>query len=275
MTFDDMRFENILRDIVVNENAFRHELENSSPSTRDYVVFFVARSGSSWLTTLLSGTDLLGNPEEYINPEFVRDVAVSLNSREQGPFLNMLKRRRKSKNGVFGIEVREVDVSLFGEESFFQEFGPGTCFFNLWRENIVAQAISLYRAVASGRFHSNDGNDKASPPSYDAPAIQHWLRHLVATENANLSLLYRRRLSFQSLCYETMVKDRLGTLKLFMERLGVAADPHQFAAPAQGELQKIADIWSEEAEQRFRAENVAYLQDMEASRLIRQPNPSA
>ncbi|MDR3572396.1 MAG: Stf0 family sulfotransferase [Anaerolineaceae bacterium] len=273
MDFDDRQFEHIVRDLVVNEQAFLHEMQQTTPPRRSYVIVFTARSGSTWLTSVLSGTNLMGHPEEYINPEFVLDVAKFLNCRRAGNFLGILSRRRKTANGIFGIETREADIRLFGEDIFFKAFNTDTVFFNLWRENIVAQAISLYRAVTTKRYHSNEEAESLSPPVYDGNAIKEWLSHLAEAENSNLTMLQERHPVFKNICYENIVRDRSGTLKMFADALEVQLDLNEFAAPAASELKKISDDWNKEAEHRFRTERSQFLSRIEEGRLVKKLVP--
>jgi LPS sulfotransferase NodH len=254
---EDRRFETIVRDLEINERDYEYEMSQTTPPARGYVIMFMARSGSSWLTSLLSGTEALGYPEEYINPNFVREVARSLNSREQNGFLKLLERRRKTENGIFGIEVRAFDVYQFGPDVFFRHFGYETLFFNLWRENLLLQAISLYRAMESGRWHSYEA--PASLPPYNADKIESMALQLLREENDNVRMLrdYSRRA--RPLLYETMVNDRVGTLRLFADALGVELEARHYAQPARGEHVKIGDEWNEEAERRFRTERPAFL----------------
>jgi hypothetical protein len=161
---DHMRFENIVRDLTVDDAARAAEMQQSRLAERCYLIFFTARSGSSWLTSLLSATKQLGFPEEFLNPNFVRKVAASLNARTQADLLNMLRRRKRTANGIFGMEVRHVDVELFGEDVFFETFGSQTTVFNLWRDNIVSQGgIAVpggeHRALS---FHRCEAVDAAA-----------------------------------------------------------------------------------------------------------------
>ena len=265
-----MDFISLTKNLEINERAFKYEMSVSAPPTKRYVVFFVARSGSTWLTSILSATNLLGYPEEYFNPEFVQDVARSLNAKTPDTFISMLQRRRKSDNKIFGVEVRAIDVELFGTLDFFSRFESETIFFNLWRKNILAQAISLYRAVLTGRFHSNDGKEEQIAASYDAEAIKKWLNHLAEQENSNISMLQQQQKLFTNLCYEVIVKDRTGTIQLFADKLGVNRDTFEIIKKENEDIQKIGDRWNAEAEQRFRSEHSDFLVRIEKSRLIRQ-----
>src|SRR5690242_9812957 len=108
------------------------------------------------------------------------------------------------------MEARAVDIELFGEAEFFKAFEKSTTIFLLWRDNMVAQGISLYRAVTTGYFHSTDA--VAAPPDYDADRIAEWMRHIVQIENENLALIERRELHPRVMRYEDIVRDRRTTL---------------------------------------------------------------
>lgn len=266
---DMSEFERRVQGLTINDASFRNEMEKNTPPEKTYVVVFSARSGSTWLTSILSKTEALGYPEEYINPDFIRDVAQFLNTADPSSFLEILKRRRKTKNEIFGIECRAVDILCIGEGSFFKSFDKETIFFNLWRKNIVAQAISLYRAVTTGRFHSNDGKQEQTLASYDVKAIRTWLEHIAEEENSNISMLEKQHKPFTNLCYEVIIKDRGGTIQLFADKLGVKTDSFEIGNPENEDIQKIGDGWNVEAEQRFRSEHPDFLARIERNRLIR------
>jgi LPS sulfotransferase NodH len=264
----DFRFANLVRDLEVDGDIFLRDMERLTAAERTYVVFFTARSGSTWLTSVLSATGRLGYPEEYINPEFVRDVAKAQNSRDPEGVLQMLKRRRRTSNGVFGIEVRAVDVQLLDQRSFFRVFDDKTTFFNLWRDNIVAQGISLYKAVMTQHFHSSDGR-VGPPPRYDADGIRHWLQHVADTENANQCMLHCEGRKATSLRYEDIVRDRASTIEAFAHTLGVIVHMGEFAGPMEAEMRRIGDEWNAEAERRFRREQADYVTAIEAVRHVK------
>jgi hypothetical protein len=78
---EEMRFANVAGDIQVDEAAFAGDMANIVPANRHYIIFFTPRSGSSGLTSILSGTKKLGFPEEYINPDFLPAVMKATNAR--------------------------------------------------------------------------------------------------------------------------------------------------------------------------------------------------
>jgi LPS sulfotransferase NodH len=264
---DQRSFANRVKDLVIDPTVSAQAIANHAAADRCFLVFFTPRSGSSWLTKIVSATKRLGNLEEYINPDFIPDVARQMHATDQTTLLAMLKRWAKTKNGVFSMEVRAVDVQLFGETEFFDSFSPDTVIFYLWRDNIVAQGISLYRAVTTKRYHSTD--TPTAPPDYDAEGIAEWIRHIVKIENANLMLLRRRGLHSRFLRYEDIVIDSAATLGILADAVGVELEAEQFAAGREQELHKIADEWNDSAEQRFREERRDFLGDLDGQRLIR------
>ncbi len=263
-----LRFETITKDLVVDDAARIAECEKLVPAHRHYVIFFTARSGSTWLTSVLSATKQLGVPEEYINPDFVLDVCKSVRARTQVDMLQVLFRRRKTPNGVFGIEVRHIDIELFGIEQFFSIFGPETVFFNLWRDNMVSQAISLYRAVYTGRFHSTDPR-QAPPPPYDGDGIKRWMTHLLNTENKNLRLLASEGRPARFLRYEDIFRHEATTVAMIADALRVDIPPAPPGGEAPPKQEKLGDSWNKEAEATFRSREAQFVAETEAARLIR------
>jgi len=268
MSLNELRFSNLVRDLEPDHEAYEREFSRAAPADKKFVIFFTARSGSTWLTSLLSGTGLLGRPEEYFNPNFIGNIAKSLNCKEPEAFLNMLIRRRKTPNGVFGVEVRAVDVKLFDTDLFFKTFGADTVFFNLWRANLVAQGLSLYRAVTTKRYHSSDNVEKSEPPSYDGAGIRRWIDHVANTENDNIKLLQAKGIRFTNICYEEMVQDRLATIQKFASAVSVDIRDDEAKKGQKNELKKIGDNWNRAAEALFREENQSYLEGLDNKRLI-------
>jgi hypothetical protein len=164
------------------------------------------------------------------------------------------------------MEARAIDVKLLGEDAFFRVFGEDTMFFNLWRENIVAQSISLFRAVATQHFHSKDETRPPPPPAYDAGEIRRWLQHLMITETDNWNMLERAGRHAKALCYEEMVRDKVGTIRAFADALNVTIEFDHLAGPIEGETRKIGDAWNSQVEERFRNEQSKFVAEIEAMR---------
>jgi LPS sulfotransferase NodH len=232
--------------VDVNEAARQHIVASMPPARRRYVIMFTPRSGSTWLTSVLSSSAALGFPQEYLNPEFIVGVAKFLNAKTADDLLDALLRQRKSANNVFGIEV----------------------FFHLWRDNLVAQAISLFRAVRTGHFHSADTAANGAP-DYDDGALQWWMVHVTDMENANVRVLQRLAQPARLLRYEDIIGDRQQAVELFARALAVPQHGAWARVDGAAEPLKLADGWNEATEARFRRERPDFVARIEASRLIK------
>ena len=79
-------------------------------STKPYILFVTPLSGSSYLAELLSKTDRLGQPEEFLNqdlaPLSLKHIAeTGCEIKHVIDYLTWLIRNRSSDNGVFGLKV--------------------------------------------------------------------------------------------------------------------------------------------------------------------------
>jgi trehalose 2-sulfotransferase len=211
----ELSFETLTSGLEVDPSDLEFTISTMTPADRKYVVLFTPRSGSSWLTAVIEATKRLGRPEEYLAPEFLRDVAKSVNCADRASFLPALLRKCKTENGVFGIEALAIHIKIFGEQDFFNAIGEDALFYFLWRENIVAQGVSLYRAVTTGKFHSVDGREELISPVYDPAGTESWIEHILQIENDNVDLLRARRLPCQLIRYEDMFVSEAATVDAF------------------------------------------------------------
>jgi LPS sulfotransferase NodH len=70
-----------------------------------WAICTIARSGSSWLSQLVSSTRILGNPEEYLLdwPRCCARFGLSADTPFE-EYLTCLIRHRSTPNGVFSIK---------------------------------------------------------------------------------------------------------------------------------------------------------------------------
>lgn len=144
-----------------------------------YLILFTARSGSTWLTSLLVATGVMGEPHEFFNEDAV-GAFVTQDERTASieDYLTNVVRRFRSPSGVFGAEV---DGSrLDGLEGLVDV--PGvfpktlTSVVVLTRKALVPQAISAHKAALTGIYHRwrEPGTGYGDPelPLVDKPEIQ-------------------------------------------------------------------------------------------------------
>ena len=255
-------FDEILAGVKPNPELCQSKLAGLNLVKRNYIILFGARTGSTWLTHLLK--NLLGNPDEYINPNFLVGNANRTGATEQRDFMGALRSITQT-NGVFGIEATCEHIKIFGENKFFASI-PNPVVFYLWRENLVAQAVSLYRAVKSGYFHSIKGEQPPDPECVPEEIVR-WYKYMATVENENVKLLERRNLPSINLTYETIFKDPRATLELFFTALD-RPPPHP-QDNKKNPLKKLGDEWNENAELQFRNNFPELIAEVEMNRLVR------
>lgn len=165
---------------------------------------------------------------------------------------------------MFGIEVTCEHVEIFGEERFFKAV-VRPCVFHLWRENLVAQTVSIYKAVKTGHFHSTDGV-AAADPEFIPAEMANWYRYMARVENGNVELMKRRGIVPVNLTYETIFADPYKTLLLFHDALNREMPQ---TATISSKVEKIASDWNALSETTFRTMFASLIEETENNRLVK------
>lgn len=244
------------------------------PPTHRYVIFFTARSGSTWLTDVLKSSEGLGRPGEFFNPNRIprQCERLGIAALESYPSLIQCYRKDRSSN-VFGTEITwpqytfllpKVDVmSAFPQQE--------TTFFTLRRENLLLQAISTYKASKTGIFGPNTNPENKTPEeidasvTYDEQALKLGVMSIVSQERQTDELLKARGIAPLRLTYERMMKAGPERAAQFFRD----ALPVHFGdapAPVMPERQKIATSLNDEWSERFMRGNAALLDELTRQR---------
>ncbi len=270
--FRDRTLDDLLSRNAVNEEKFERDMHRIEPSTRNYIILFTPRSGSTYLTGLLSSTKCAGFPEEWFNPNWIGKVAARLNADTVDRYVEMLKRHKKTLNGVFGAELSFFHYSMVQDcTDFFAHFPPPTPFFILFREDIILQSISLYKAVESGVFHLTEGDSRNLEAidnilKYDSIKIKYWINHIRRQEEGILRLVSERRLNARVLSYEKMfsVEDERVLLDAFFRHAGIEILPEERRFVARN--RKVGTSLNEVFRKRFITENGKFVRKLERDR---------
>ncbi|MEJ8572059.1 Stf0 family sulfotransferase [Microbaculum marinum] len=249
-----------LRGVTVDETARQRLVARRTPAARRHVIYFTPRSGSSWLSTALAETKLLGYAGEYLNPSFIQSIARSLNANTPDTYLDALLRSRKTDNDVFTVEVTYFHLRKFGDRGLFLKYFPPTspCVF-LMRENIVLQAISLYKAVETQVFHTAAASDDRIAVShgfsdYDGEKILGWVQHIRQQEVGLEALFAVEKLEPLRISYERLFGMYPDPVGLIAGHLGLPPGSVPKAETRAVAHAKLASASNLELEARFRAD---------------------
>lgn len=234
-----------------------------------YVIYFTPRSGSSWLTDILSQTERLSLANEAFNPSFIPNIARVCNASNLEQYINVLIRRH-NYHGVYGFEItmHQLEAVFPSSELFLEHFGSGPCFW-LIRRDIVAQAISLAKMVSTNvahTAHASEEERQASDQSfaYDAKLIRRWLLHILSAERKNEEFFARHGLEPLRMCYEqTTLLSAQQMVNVVTRHLGLSDLPPMEFRSSHG---KLGTSRNAEFAERFRTEEATFMADVNAER---------
>lgn len=195
-----------------------------------WAICTVARSGSSWLSQLISSTHRLGYPDEYLLEWPQRCVEWGLSpapSFEQ--YLALLVQAKSSPNGVFAVKGSVDEMA-----PFFDIYPQAPCVW-LRRSNRLEQAVSWYRANDGERWTRTRGSPaKERPLPYSSSRIAFFLGEIARREAAWEDFFRARRSPPLTLFYEDLTADPRDAIRAIARYLGVDATSIQIAESEYG-----------------------------------------
>lgn len=249
------------------KHSLSKEIKRRSEIGPNYLIFFTARSGSSWLTELLTINGALGRPEEWFNPSLSHGSAAHFGTRNVFDYVEATYwLARDPVTSVFGAEVTYAQLDVFNQMvNLFAFFPPRrTIFFCLRREDILKQSISLYRMVAGGQAHSNEAASTSHIP-YDANEIARWMKHIWVQEIGMERMFEDFGITTHYLSYESMMRrDPMDVLQFFHQNILGQRFDGDFRNPEKHS--KLKNTEAEDWYERFSSEMGGYLEETLASR---------
>ena len=215
------------------------------------------RSGSYLLcrTMIAAG---LGVPHEYFNPVVIHQMAPRLGLADSVGPLQWLPRgrldrfglrkavraaeadflpnyirvvlERRCQGGVFAAKIHFRDFARVLDNPIGDKLLRDSVFIYLFRENMLAQAISEHFGQLTGRWgldHAVTTTPAANPDFFDAAAIDRALIDLSEQERGWRLFLARRGVSPMSVSYEKLCEDPFAFVVAVARRLGI--DPETLA----------------------------------------------
>lgn len=204
-----------------------HRFLDRRRSKINYMICFTPRSGSTWLGDLLSRTNKMGKPKEWFNPFKLPRMLSAYPKCDLAEYADMIQRRYKSSNGVFGFEATFVHTKFIQESAPLEKlFGRDLKYIFHTRLDFVAQAVSLYKSSNSGYHNSIKKIDRKIKKrlgslEYDGEEILKCCGRILQGEFRFEKMFARKEVDPLRLTYEDLVKDTLGTVSRISEFVGV------------------------------------------------------
>lgn len=251
-----------------DQSKFKYWTSHGAPQ-KVYSILFTPRSGSSWLTSVLSQTKMLGTPEEWFNPQLMPSSSRSKGARNIDQFIEAISRHEIHGN-VFGFEITHHQlISVFGsDDKFMSRFGQAT-FFWLIRKDIVAQGVSLDKMVKTNVSHSAINKDEDIKKgdvnyTYDPNSIKKWILHIRTAEKGTEKMLSTYGVSPIRISYEGITSSGEGEVtSMFFSNIGINAEVSESYCSGH---RKIGTEKNNIFAERFRAENRDFLDSINSER---------
>jgi len=143
---------------------------------KTYLIATTPRSGSHYLGHLLTSTGLLGTPMEYFHPKQIENWKNRFGCEHVAEVLPHLFRRRTSATGWFGVKAHWPQFEPVCAQSRVMELLDFRKHIRIYREDRVAQAVSLVMAYQTNAWLSF--HRPAASPCYDFDAIKREMENI-------------------------------------------------------------------------------------------------
>ena len=182
------------------------------------------------LGDLLADTGLAGRADESFGEPFRQNVVPGLT---RSGFDNYLVGcTRNARQGTFGIKLHwdQIEVFLYllrlrrglrglGDARALEAVFPATSFVFLTREDVLAQAVSWSKAMATGKWV--DEQSPAGEPDFDADRIAGRVRRIEEHNAAWRRWFGSNGVHPLHLAYEELAADPAGTARRVLAFVGV------------------------------------------------------
>ena len=218
-----------------------------APPTRAIMLATEERTGSEFLCQMLGATGQLGRPSEYLNTHWMRRFIPDYPD-DVGAQLAIAHRVGTTSNGCFAMKLHVVQLERLLTGGRVEAAFPNPVFIRLYRRDLLAQAISLYRARYGSQYHAHLPAER--PVAFDATAIRAMMVELTRGK-ARWELYFARNgVTPLVLAYEALAADPDAVVRAIARHAGIEAAPRRAAEP----LRIQYDTTSEEWRRRFLAE---------------------
>lgn len=189
---------------------------NAIPRHR-YAVLSVPRSGSTLLARGLQATGELGMPLEYLNPNAISAWCYerSIKQPKLWEYLTRIESTRTSPMGWFGIKAHYRHFEHHFEEDAFLEAVAFVkqndfCIF-ITRRDVIAQAVSYYRARSTGLWSSEHKGllprDASLNTAFDVIALDDCYEEVLRGEKMWRQVLEHTEQKYLHVVFEDLTSD--------------------------------------------------------------------
>ena len=206
------------------------------PLRQSYIIASTPRSGSTFLSSVLWQTGVLGAPTEYWNchkresPKPIGSRMMQrLEAASRSDYLKKLLACRTTKNGMFGVKVQfdDFEEMLRQFPEVLDRLSPVNYIY-IERADKVAQAVSMAKAMQTGVWASTGGRQRSvSPAVYNKEMIARCLKKLEEQRFGWLRWFEANKIDPLTVSYEMLAMHPAATVRKIVRFLGAEKDRPQ------------------------------------------------
>ncbi|NYE70560.1 Stf0 family sulfotransferase [Microlunatus parietis] len=223
-------------------------------------MLFTSRSGTTFFVDVLNRSGAFGEIREHLNPYRQKTGAKKWKSASMADFVAETVRTYASPEGVFGFKGTVEALLPLAQVGELPDNAVQWSWITVHRRDIVAQAVSLFRAKATGVWHTvGKLAGKPPMPPYDYAGIEKQVDLIQRKQGQIERFIAQQDLTPLRLVYEDFKDDPTDALKAVFDHVGLIPPANLSALAAQGEFVVMADDQSRRYADRFRQESTARL----------------
>jgi LPS sulfotransferase NodH len=193
-----------------------------------YVVFNMPRSGSTWFTELAMGARTLGTPQEWFNVDFIEGDTSHLDcappkARKIAEINAYLQAICDEGTGAAGLQLSYYQALALRDLLSADLPVKAIHWFYLRRRDILEQAISFYKSIQTGLWHSyqlSDPGQRAPEFRFAPDECREQLHRLIRMEADFEDLMRLCDIRPNRMYYEDLLQDPLAALQAFGQVIG-------------------------------------------------------
>jgi LPS sulfotransferase NodH len=226
-----------------------------APARHKVGLLFTSRSGTTFFVDVLNRSGQFGEIREHFNPYRQRSGVKNWKSASMADYLTEAVRRYCSPGGVFGFKGTVEALLPLAQVGELPDNATGWSWITVRREDLIAQAVSLFRAKTTGVWHAvGKLTGKPPMPPYDFTGIEKQLESIQRKQGQIERFIAHYELTPLRLVYEDFKDDPTDALKAVFDHVGLIPPADLAQLAAQGEFTVMADDQSKQYADRFRAE---------------------
>ena len=243
-------------------------INEQDSTTKTYLILFTPRSGSSWLTDLITQQKILGRPAEWFNPDLMQSAMNGLPKHTHNiyEFCQELQNTHKSRENYFGAELTATHLSMLSDLINIQQVFNQPSYIVLLRRNIVAQGISLFLATETGFFHSTNTINKDNQLQYNEKKIKKWINEILNDEKYIHRFIEKNQLNPLYIWHEDIKENTEESIQTIINH--ITGNKLNLEPITESEHKKIGSNINHIFEEKFRSENKDYISKIEHKRLF-------